>query len=424
MAFVSIAFAVCLVIGLPIAFVIGIAGMAHVASFGNPSFFDVYIQRIFTGVANNSYLCIPLFVLAGELLNHGGITKRLLDFVRELIGFVRGGLAYTMIIVAALLSAILGSNSAVTSVLCSSVTPELIKDGYDEDFAVTLSAAGGILGPIIPPGVSMVILAVITGVSVRAVFFAGIVPGLTIALGHMVVIFAQTRKRNYPKTKDRFSLRDALKALWHAGLSMLVPFVIVFGVMMGIFTPAEAGSVAVAIALICGVCYRTLTFPLLFEALRKSVSTSAGILFIIAFGNVLGWSFAIDQIPAKLSAFVMSMTQNPFAVLSLIMLMMLVIGFFLDGFSAVLIFGGVFGVLAESVGIDLVYFCIMFVVVVQIGLLTPPVGMSLFVASNVSGVPLVRIAKAIWPFVVSALICLFLLMCFPQAVLFIPNMMK
>jgi tripartite ATP-independent transporter DctM subunit len=423
MLYVIIVFVVSIIIGVPIAFVIGLSGAVHVWTLNSPGFFGVFIERLFNGVANSSYLCIPFFILAGELLSGGGITKRLLDFIRELIGFVKGGLAYALVIVAACLSAILGSTSAVVSILCSTVTPELIKDGYDEEFAVSLAAAGGILGPIIPPGTTMVILAVATQTSVRSVFFAGIMPGILIAISFGIVIAIKTKKRNYPKVRNKFSLKDFLHAFKRAGLALLVPFVIIFGVIGGVFTPAEAGAAAVAVSLICGLLYRTLTLKDIWKSLKKTVGTSAGILIIVSFGNVLGWSFAIDQIPAKMSAFVTSVTSNPTLIMGVILLIMFALGFVIEGYSAVIIFGPVFGAIAAASGVNMVYYCIMFIVIVNIGLLTPPVGMALFVASDISRVPLTRVSKSIFPFVIAAGIATILMWLIPNICLWIPNLL-
>ena len=423
MTLVAIVFVVLLVIGAPIAIVIAISGAAHILTLGNPGFFDVYIERLFTGVANSSYLCIPFFVLAGEILGSAGITKRLLNLMREMIGYLRGGLAYAMIVVAAILSAILGSTSAVVSILCSTITPELVEDGYDEEFAVCLSAAGGILGPIIPPGTTMVILAVMTGTSVRHVFFAGIMPGLLIAISYMFVIFFKAKKKNYPKAREHFNGKAFLKALWQAALGLMVPLIIVFGVIGGVFTPAEAGAMSVAAALVCGIVYRTLTFEKFWTSVKKSAITAAGILLIVSVGNVLGWSFAIDQIPQKMSVFVSSITTNPTIILLVIVAIMFVVGFFIEGYSAILIFGPVFGAIAMANGINMVQFCILFIVIVNVGLLTPPVGMALFVASDISRVPMAKISKGIIPFVAAALVATLLVTLIPQISTLIPSLL-
>ena len=422
MVTIIVVFVIALVIGLPIAFVIGLTGLAHISTFANPAYFDVFIQKLVSGVNSNSYLCIPLFVLAGNIMNRGGITERLLNFLRQCIGWIRGGMAYAATLVGILLSAILGSSNAVASLLCTTVVPELRKDGFDDEFSVAVCASSGILGPIIPPGTSMVIMAVMTGVSVKSVFYSGIVPGLLIGIAFMVVTTVLTRKRNYPKSIEKFSGREWGKSLWKSLASLLVPFVIIIGVTAGIFTPSEAGVIAVAIALITGFAYKTLKVKDLPKIFINSVFTSAGIMFIVAFGNVLGWTFAMDGIPAKIANSILGVTTSRFGVLCIIIGIMLVVGFFMEGYSAMMIFGPVFAVVANMVGIDMIQYCMLFVIIINIGLLTPPVGMILFVSSNICDIPLSRISKAIWPFVVAAVIAIFILMAFPQLVTFLPSL--
>lgn len=423
MGVIVIVFAAALVIGLPIAFVIGLTGMAHIATMGNTAYFDVFIQKLVSGVNSNSYLCIPLFVLAGNIMNRGGITERLLNFLRQCIGWVQGGMAYAATLVGMLLSAILGSSNAVASLLCTTVVPELRKDGFDDEFSVAVCASSGILGPIIPPGTSMVIMAVMTQVSVRSVFYSGIIPGIMIGGAFMVVTYILTKKRNYPKSIEKFNFKAWAKALWKSLASLLVPFIIIVGVTLGIFTASEAGVVAVAIALITGFAYRTLKIKDLPEIFVNSIYTSAGILFIVAFGNVLGWTFAMDRIPATIANAILGVTSNRFLVLCMIIGIMLIVGFFMEGYSAMMIFGPVFAVVAEMVGINMIQYCMLFVIIINIGLLTPPVGMILFVSSNICNIPLSKLSKVIWPFVVAALIAIFLLMAFPQLITFLPDLL-
>lgn len=416
-------FILTLIIGMPIAFVIGMTGMAHILSLDNMQYFDVFIQRLVSGVNSNSYLCIPMFVLAGQLMNRGGITERLLGFIRECIGFIRGGMAYAAVMVGMLLSAILGSSNAVASIMCSVVVPELEKDGYDKDFSIAVSASSGILGPIIPPGTSMVIMAVMTGVSVRSMFYAGVIPGILIGVAFMIVAGIMTKVRKYPKSKEHFEAKSWIQSLFRAGPSLLVPFIIIFGVSFGVFTAAEAGCIAVAIALACGFGYHNLSLRELPEIMLQSIHTSAGILFIVAFGNVLGWTMAIDQIPVKISEAILSVTSSPILVLFMIMEIMFMLGFVLEGYSAMMIFGPVFAVVAAAVGIDLIHYCMLFIIIINIGLLTPPVGMILFVASNICDIPLSKISRSIWPFVTVAMIAVLILICFPQLMLFLPSHM-
>jgi tripartite ATP-independent transporter DctM subunit len=421
MLMVAIVFVVFLLVGMPIAFMLGLTGVAHLLALDNPTFLIVIPQRLFGGVNSFSLLCIPFFVLAGDLMNKGGITERIMGFVRECVGSVKGGLAYAAVIVAMILSAILGSANAVAAILCAILVGEMSKDGYDEEFSVSLIASAGVLGPIIPPSVTFILYSVLTGTSVNKLFIAGIVPGILIGLSYMVVIRYFTKKRNYPRIKEKFDPKAIFKAFIKAAPALLVPVVIVGGVLGGIFTPTESGAVAVAIALICGLAYRTLKISELPKIMINSAITTAPIMLIVAFGNIMGWTLAIDQIPAKMASGILGFTTNANLVMLIVIIALLIIGCVMDGFAALLIFVPVFAPIAKAVGIDPIHFGIIFSVIINIGLITPPVGMLLFVTSNISKVPLSKINKAVLPFVLSALIITLIMAFVPQIVMFLPN---
>ncbi|GAA0720277.1 TRAP transporter large permease [Clostridium malenominatum] len=422
MGLVVIVFVVFLLLGMPIAFMLGLTGVAHLFAIGNPTFLSIIPQRMFGGVNQFSLLCIPFFVLAGDLMNKGGITERIMGFVRECVGFLRGGLAYAAVIVAMILSAILGSANAVAAILCAVLIAEMKKDGYDEDFSASLIASSGVLGPIIPPSVTFILYSVLTGTSVNKMFIAGIVPGILIGLGYILVIRYYTKKRNYPKIKEKFEPKEVFKAFVKAAPSLVVPVVIVGGVLGGVFTPTESGAVAVAIALISGLAYRTLKISELPEILLNTGITTAAIMFIVAFGNIIGWTLAIDQLPAKMAQGILGVTTNKNLVMLMILLALIIIGCVMEAFAALLIFVPVFAPIAKAVGIDPIHFGIIFSVMINIGLITPPVGMLLFVTSNISKVPLGKINKAILPFVGVAFVVTFILAFVPDLVMFLPNL--
>lgn len=423
MVLVGIAFVVFLLLGMPIAFMLGLSGVTHLLVLDNPAFLSVIPQRMFAGINSFSLLCIPFFVLAGDLMNKGGITQRIMGFVRECVGCFRGGLAYAAVIVGMILSAILGSANAVAAILCAVLVAEMSKDGYDEDFSVSLIASAGVLGPIIPPSVTFILYSVLTGVSVNKLFIAGIVPGILIGLGYMIVIRYYTKKRNYPRVKEKFEPKELFRSFIKAAPALLVPVVIVGGVLGGVFTPTESGAVAVTIAFISGLAYRTLKLSELPEILLNTAMTTAAIMLIVAFGNIIGWTFAIDQLPAKIAKGMVAITTNKNLVMLMILAALIIIGCVMDGFAAIMIFVPVFAPIAKSVGIDPIHFGIIFSVMVNIGLITPPVGMLLFVTSNISKVPLGKINKAVLPFVLSAFVVTVIMAFVPDIVLFLPKLL-
>ena len=422
MGIVAIVFVIALLAGVPMAFVLGLAGITHLFAIGEPAYMSIITQRLFTGVNSFSLMCIPFFVLAGDLMNKGGVTKRLLNLARELVGWIPGGMAYCCVILAMVLSAILGSANAVAAILCAILITEMAKDGYDPEFTGSVIAASSVLGPIIPPSVTFIIYGVLTGVSVSKMFMAGIVPGILLGVGYATVIAVYTKKRGYRKSKDHFDAKACGIAFVKAIPALLVPVVIIGGIMGGVFTPTESGAVAVVAAVVAAIIYRSFDIKSLPDVLLNTGMTTAAIMLIVAFGNIIGWSLSIDNIPNKITNAILSVTDNKQIVLLLIILCLFAIGCVMDAFAAMYVFTPVFYPLATAVGIDPIHFGIIFCLMLTIGLITPPVGMLLFVTSNISGVPLAKLSKTIWPFVLTAMVVVLLLAFVPDLVMFIPNL--
>lgn len=421
---VAIVFAVLLIIGLPIAFVLGATGLTHLLILGNEAFYPVAIQRMFSGINSFSLMAIPFFVLAGELMNRGRVTDKLVDLARECIGHKRGGLAYTAVLVAMFLSAILGSANAVCAILCSVLVPEMVKDKYSPEFSTSLIASSAIIGPIIPPSVTFILYAVLAGTSVNALFMGGIIPGVLLGIGYMVVIFLTARKENFPKYKEKLELSKVVKAAVYALPALIIPLVIVGGILTGIFTPTESGAIACFVAFIAGMfIYKSLKWSDLPKVLLDTGILTSAIMLIIAMGNVLGWTLAIDQIPQLLSSSILAVTDNPHIVMILILFALLIIGMFMEAFASMVIFVPVFAPLALAVGINDVHFGLVFSLMISVALITPPVGMCLFVSSNITGVPLGKLSRSIVPFVVVSFIVVLLIAFIPKLVLFLPEML-
>ena len=256
MLIAAIVFVVVMVIGLPIAFALGLMGTVHMLSLGNESYLLVIIQRLFDQVDLISLTCLPFFIMAGEIMNAGGVTTRLLDFAREIVGRLKAGLAYCCVLIAAVLSAILGSPNGVASMLCGILVPELRKDNYPEEFTGSLVAASSILGPIIPPSTSFIMYCMMTGASIQAMFVGGILPGILLVIVFCIDISILTRKMELKRATDHFSLKRLVKAFFKALPALLVPVVIIGGVIGGFFTATEAGAVSCFCALIASAIYR------------------------------------------------------------------------------------------------------------------------------------------------------------------------
>ena len=354
-------------------------------------------------------------------MNGGGVTRKLLDFVKEIVGCIRGGLAYCTIFTAALLSAILGSSNAVASILCNVMIPDMEKSGYEKEFSGGLIAAAGMLGPIIPPSTTFVYYSVLTGCSVKMLFLAGILPGILIAVAYCVVVWMYVRKHQLPKVFDRISGKRLLKAFVEAIPALLVPVVIVGGVLAGIFTPTESGAVACVIALIAGIMYRSLTFREIPQMLLRAAKSSASIMFIIACGNIMGWSMAVDGVPTMIQEAILSLTDNYYLVIALMLVILIIVGCLMEATAAMLIFSTVFLGLATSIGMDTLHFGLIFCLMLVLALVTPPVGMTLFVTANVAGLDVRSISKAIIPFALAAFIVIAALAYLPDVALFLPR---
>lgn len=416
-----IIFVLTLFLGVPIAFVLALTGVIHLGMI-NLSYLSVISQRMFAGINSSGLTCIPFFIVAGELMNGGGITRKLMDFVKELVGYVKGGLAYATVVTAAILSAILGSPNAVSSILCTVMLPDLKKDGYEEEFGGALIAASGVLGPIIPPSTTFVIFATLSGVSVKGLFMAGIVPGILIAVSYAVVVALYVRRHNLPRAIDHIDAQRLGKSFVVAIPALIVPLVIVGGVMMGAFTPTESGAVACVAAILAGMFYRSFDFKNVPQMLLRAGSSSAAILFIIAAGNILGYSLEVDNIPSRVTAAVLALTTNKYVIILLLLLVMIVVGCLMEATAAITIFTPVMMTIVTAIGMDSLHFGLVFCIMMTIALITPPVGMVLFVTSNISKIELTRLNKAILPFCAAAFVVTFALAYLPDVALWVPRM--
>ena len=419
---VVLIFVVCLLIGVPIAFVLGLTGLAHVAYLGDPSYYGAIINRMFAGLNSTGLLAIPFFIIAGELMNEGGITKRLFALFRELVIQIRGGLAYAVVIVSAVLAAILGSANAVSSILCKVAIPEMKEDGYPEEFSGALIASSAVLGPIIPPSTTFVYYSVLTGVSVRALFLAGIVPGILLALGFISVIFIQGKIYHlYPAPTQKFNFSRLGKAFVAAIPALLIPIIMMGGILTGIFTPTESGVVAVVASIIVGLFYKTLDLKQLPGALVRAGMVSAALLIIIAFGNIMSWTLAIAGVKQVVMTTVLAITTNKYLILLICIALMIAVGCVMDATAAMLVFIPVLTPLADLIGMDPIHFGLVYCLLITVGLVTPPVGMTLFVTSNVSGISLSKICKAVLPFAAVAMLITIALAYLPQVVMWLPT---
>lgn len=421
---VVVAFVVMLLIGVPIAFLLGLTGIIHMFTLGNAQYFGAIINRMLGGVNSTGLTAIPFFIIAGEIMNEGGVTKRIFNFFRELVISIRGGLAYTVVVVAAVLAAILGSANAVSSILCKVAIPEMKKDGYKEEFSGSLIAASGVLGPIIPPSTTFVYYSVLTDVSVKGLFMAGIMPGILIAVGFIAIIWVQGKIfKVYPEPSNKFSLKRVTKAFIEAIPALMIPIVMMGGIIAGIFTPTESASVAIVAAIMVGMLYKTLDLKKLPRALINAGTTAAALLLIVAFGNIISWTLAVAGVKDIVIGTMLSITRNRYLLLFMVIVMMMAVGCVMDATAAMLVFIPVLTPVADLLGLNPIHFGVIYCLLITIGLVTPPVGMTLFVTSNVSGIEFSKICRAVIPFAAVAIVITVILAYMPSVVMFIPNLL-
>lgn len=415
------AFLLCLVLGIPIAFCLGITAAVSLLSLGLP--LQVVAQRIFTGIDSFPLMAVPFFILAGDLMNQGGTTHRLISFSNALVGWIRGGLAHTNIVASMFLAGISGSAVADASAIGGILIPGMSKEGYDVEFSAAVTASASTMGPIIPPSIFMVIYGVTTGVSVGGLFAAGLIPGVLMGLSFMAVAYVISRRRNYPRHPVPSFGRLGV-VFREAGFALLAPIIILGGILTGAFTPTEAAAVAVGYAFLVGICvHKELRFADMPALLIRSGVTTSILLLVIGTANVLAWVLSAEQVPQKIAQGLLSITQDPYLIMLLINLFLLVVGMFMEGGAAIIILAPVLAQVATQVGIHPLHFGFVVVLNIVVGLLTPPLGVCLFVVCSLSRIPIERLVKAVLPFLLVELGILFLVSYFPAMVLAVPRLL-
>jgi tripartite ATP-independent transporter DctM subunit len=332
-------------------------------------------------------------------MNHGGITLRLVDFAKTLVGHLRGGLAHVNIVSSMLFAGLSGSAVADTSALGSILIPAMEKDGYTRRFAAAVTAASSVIGPVIPPSIIMVVYAYIMGVSVGGLFAAGFVPGIMMGVGLMIVNAFIAKKRNYPRAAQRAPAREVAASFSSAFLPLLTPFIILGGIISGVFTPTEAAAAAVAYALLLSLLVtRTLPVREIPSMLYRSGLASASILLVIGAATVFGWVTSLSGVPTAVTGLLTAISDNPYVVLFCVNILLFIVGMFFDAGPAILILGPLLGPTMQALHIEPLHFAIIMCVNLTVGLATPPMGLVLFVASTLTRLSIIEITKDMWPF--------------------------
>jgi tripartite ATP-independent transporter DctM subunit len=415
-----IAFVLFMLIGIPISFSLGASSLVFLLQKGIS--IGLISQRMFTGLDSFPFLAIPFFVLSGELMNRSGITKRLVRMADVFVGRMRGGLGQVNVVVSMFFAGITGSAVADTSSEGPIIIPAMIEEGYDADYAAAITCASSVIGPIIPPSIPFVVYALISSTSVAALFLSGIFTGILLGISQMVVNWIVSTKRNYPRSPRWPTFREMALAVGQGMVPMLMPLIILGGIMGGIFTATEAAAVAVAYALVLGlIVYRNLSWEELKKAFIGTAKTTGVVFLLIACSNVFNWALVVEQVPQQAAYWVAQTFTNKYTLLLAMNILLLIVGCFMEGTAALIILVPILLQITKPFGIHPVHLGTIVVLNLMIGLVTPPVGLCLYIACNIAKRPIEQVSKALWPFLVAAFAALLLVTFVEPIAMFLPR---
>ena len=403
-------------LGVPIAFSLLLCG---VALMWHMNIFDAQILALNVIEGANSFplLAVPFFMLAGEVMNTGGLSRRIVDFAMALVGHIRGGLGYVTIVAACLLSALSGSAVADAAALTALMLPMMVKAGHDKARSGGLIAACGVIGPVIPPSIGFVIFGVAANVSISKLFLAGIFPGVLLGAGLWITWWYLTRKEDL-SPPPRKTAQEVMSSMRSAGWALMLPLIILVGLRMGVFTPTEAAVVAAVYALfVAGVVYRELNWKQLYEVFERAAMTTALVMFLVAAAMVSAWLIAVANLPAQLVELLQPLIDKPTMLMFVIMILCMVVGTAMDMTPTILILTPVLMPIVKAAGIDPVYFGVLFIINNSIGLVTPPVGTVLNVVAGVGRMRMDDVTRGVLPFMSVQFVVMFLMVMFPALVM-------
>ncbi len=414
-------FVSCMALRFPIAFALGFSCLVYVLVKGIP--LVILPMKMYSGIDVFVLLSIPGFILAGNLMNYGGLTEKIVGFCNHLLGHIRGGLAMANVGASMLFAGISGTAVSDTASIGSVMIPAMKKEGYDAGFSCAVTASSSTVGPIIPPSVPMIIAATLTGLSVGKLFLAGAIPGFMLGLGLMLVVYFISVRKNYPK-HPRKSFRQMALSFTDTFWALFMTFLIVFGIVGGIFTPTEASVVAVIYAMMVGTfIYKRLSIRRLPAIVLDSMKTSASLMVLVGFANLFGWILITEKLPQTISSEILNFTTNKYLVLLIINLLLIFVGTFMETIASLLILFPLLLKVAIAVEVDPIHFAVIAVLNLIIGLTTPPVGVCLFIASSIGKITISEVTRASLPFFAVSISVLILVTLFPQLSLFLPGLL-
>lgn len=415
-------FVVLMVGGAPLFISLLAAALVGFAWLGDLSLLRIAVQQFFSGMDVFTLMAIPFFILAGTLMNHSGLTDRLLVLCRALVGYLRGGLGYVNIVGSVAFAGVNGSAVADSSALGSILIPAMEKDGFTRAYAAGLTAGSSLIGPIVPPSIFMILYGTMTGTSIGGLFVAGILPGLVLAAAFMALNWLHAYREGYGPSGERPTPAGLLRAVGYAVPALLAPVIILGGIISGVVTPTESGALAVAYVTAAGlVLTRRLDLRSIAAAIGDCARLTSVIFVIIGAAAVIGWLLSRQQVPQQFAEVVLGFAESPVMVLLVLSAITFVIGMFMEEIGALVLLTPVFAPIAAIAGIDPFHFGIVITLNITIALITPPMGACVYVVSAVGGVPLADLFRSIWPFVVTALVALVAIILVPALTTTLPH---
>lgn len=414
---------ITLIARIPIGFCLILSSFVYMIT-GDNVVLGMVTQRLVAGADRFTLLAIPFFILAGKFMNAAGVTDRIFNFAKVVVGHIPGGLAHANVLASIFFAGMSGAAVADAGGLGTIEIEAMRKDGYDPKFSAAVTAASSTIGPIIPPSVPMIVCAVFSGTSVAALFSAGLIPGLLMGLSLMVLIYIYAIRRKYP-WQAMISIRGLFREFIQAIPPLLTPVILVGGILGGVFTPTEAGSVAALYSLVLGFFfYRTLSVKKILSVVEDSVYTTASVMLIIMAASLFGYVLTVERIPVIASEYLLSITNNKLMVLAIINIFLFVVGCFLEPAAAMMILIPIFMPVCQQYQINMVHFGVVMVLNLMIGLLTPPVGLVLYIVSDIAEISFEQMVRATLPFLVPLIAVLLLITYFPSVTLLLPKMLN
>lgn len=411
---------------IPIAFALMGSSLFYFIFVNNTMDINLVIQRFSTSVESFPYLAVPFFIMAGSVMNYSGISTQLMNMAEVLAGHMKGGLAQVNCLLSAMMGGISGSANADAAMQSKILVPEMLKRGFSKPFSAAVTAASSAVSPVIPPGTNLILYALIANVPVGNMFLAGYTPGILMTISMMITVYIISVKRGYKPSRDKMAtplevLSQTIKSIW----ALAIPFGIIMGMRLGMFTPTEAGGIAVLFCFFVGFfIYKKLKLKHLPLIFMETVKSTGSVMIIIASAKVFGYYLTLERIPQMITAGLINFTDNVFVLLIVINILLLVIGMFIEGGAALVILAPLLVPAVVSLGVDPLHFGVIFIVNIMIGGLTPPFGSMMFTVCSIVGVKLEDFTKEIWPFIIALLVVLLLVTYSPSIALFIPNLFK